>query len=86
MTRETYIEIDEYTTDDLEVLADSGVPLHVAAKRMGYKNPATLDRNLHRQGKIELYRRLVRNSHESGYTRLGKIAQTKRDRNGRFSK
>ena len=86
MARETYTEIDTYTLEDLEVLANSGVPFHVAAKRMGYKNPSTLDRNLHRRGEIELYRRLVRNSHESGYTRLGKIAYTKRDRNGRFAK
>jgi putative ubiquitin-RnfH superfamily antitoxin RatB of RatAB toxin-antitoxin module len=74
--RETYVEIDEYALADLELLADSGVPLHIASKRMGYVKPDTLNRNLHRRGKVELYRKLLKNSHKIGYTRTGATLTT----------
>lgn len=63
-----YLRLDDAAVMDLEILAETRTPLHVAAKRMGYKKPDTLIRNLYRKEREDLMHRLRDNSHQSGYS------------------
>ena len=75
------VPFDAATVEDLEYLASLGEPAHVAAERCGWVNVEAMHYGLRRNHRLDLWDRLMGNSHRRGITTDGRIATASQMRN-----